>query len=186
MSAPGNAITRSDLALGRDEAEAALQRFVVGHFATVDAAGDPYLVPNLYVYEAGLIRLHTAASGHFRHNMEARPRACFEAAEMGEVYPYGEFACDSSASYISVVARGSVRIETDRAAKSRFFDCFLAKSADPAWEQPGSFYPRIDRVTVYCLTLEQISGKRILLPLLAAQWPAVNRTKSPGAVPPSR
>jgi uncharacterized protein len=186
MSAPAGQVRRADREIGRDEVDEALRRLKVGHFASVGADGEPYVVPNLFVYERGKIHLHTASDGHFRRNVAAQPRLCFEAAEMGEVYPYGEFRCDLSTSYVSVIGFGAVRIETDPAEKARFFDRFVAKYADPRWDQPKSFYPRLDQVTVYCLTLERVTGKRLLLPPLAEQWPALNRTKSPGAKAPGK
>ena len=113
-----------------------LERTAVAHFATVIANGDPYVVPNLFVYADGQIFSHTSPAGHFRSNIEARPRVCFEAAEIGTVFPYGEFECDSSVSYVSVIGFGSIRIEQDRTAKIRFFDRLMAKYSDPALERP--------------------------------------------------
>jgi len=183
MSAPAGQVRRRDREIGRDDIDAALRRLKLGHFASAGADGEPYVIPNLFVYDDGRIHFHTALAGHFRRNVEVRPRLCFEAAEMGAVYPYGEFACDLTTSYVSVIGVGAVRIATEASEKQHFFDRFVAKYADPAWDQPKSFYPRLDQVTVYCLTLERVTGKQLLLPPLAEQWPAVNRTKSPGAKP---
>jgi len=177
------ALRRADRAMSRAEIDALLERARVAHFATVGADGDPYVVPNLFVYADGKVFLHTARAGHFLRNLEYRPRLCFEIAEPGEVFPYGEFACDTSTSYASVIGIGSVTIETEAAAKSRFFDRFLAKYADPRWQRPASFYPRLEQVTVYRVLPERLTGKRSPLPVPAEQWPAQNRTKSPGAVP---
>jgi hypothetical protein len=38
---------------------------------------------------------------------------------------------------------------------------------------------------MYALTIERITGKHQPLPMVSEQWPAKNRTKSPGAVPPA-
>jgi nitroimidazol reductase NimA-like FMN-containing flavoprotein (pyridoxamine 5'-phosphate oxidase superfamily) len=180
-------VRRQDKAMSRDEVEDFLHQVRLGHFGTVGGDGAPYVVPNLFVFAEGRIWLHTTGdpAGHFRRNVEHAPRTCFEAAEIGQVYPYGEFACDISASYTSVVAFGLVRIEPDPAEKARFFDRFLAKYADPAWQQPAGFYPRLGEVTVYSMSLDEVTGKRGALPPLAEQWPAQNRTRSPGAKPPS-
>jgi nitroimidazol reductase NimA-like FMN-containing flavoprotein (pyridoxamine 5'-phosphate oxidase superfamily) len=85
-----------------------------------------------------------------------------------------------------VIAFGSVRIEADPAKKALFFDRFMAKYADPAWERPKSFYPRLEAVTVYCIEVEQLTGKKGAMPALDEQWPAKNKTLSPQAVPPDR
>ena len=180
-------LRRADKQMSSAEAEEVLARAKLAHFGTVDAGGDPYVVPNLFVYVDGRIYLHTAsASGHFRTNVERSNRVCVETAELGQVFPYGTFECDTSASYVSVVAFGTIRIEDDPAEKARFFDRFMAKYADPAWDRPKSFYPRLNDVTVYCIEPERITGKKGPLLPVAEQWPAQNRTKSPGAVPPPR
>jgi hypothetical protein len=180
-------VRRKDKELSQQEAEALLSRAALLHFATVGADGQPYVVPNLFVYAEGKIYLHTAAaSGHFKQNVMHNPRISFETAEMGEVFPYGEFECDTTVSYASVVGFGSVRIEASREAKALFFDRFMAKYADPKWQQdrPKGFYPRLDEVTVYMIEPERLTGKKGPLPGLSDQWPAKNMTKSPGAKPP--
>jgi uncharacterized protein len=177
-------VRRADKEMSEAEAQDFLRRAPVAHFATVGAGGEPYVVPNLFVYAEGTIFLHTALAGHFRDNVERDPRVAFEAAEMGEVYPYGAFTCDTSVSYASIVGFGAIRILPEPAEKARFFDRFLEKYADPAWNHPKSFYPRLDQVTVYAIRPERITGKRTPLPPLAERWPAKNRTKSPGAKAP--
>jgi nitroimidazol reductase NimA-like FMN-containing flavoprotein (pyridoxamine 5'-phosphate oxidase superfamily) len=177
-------IRRQDKAMSRQDVDRFLEQTAVAHFATVSANGDPYVVPNLFIYTERKIFCHTSLGGHFRSNIEARPRVAFEAAEMGTVFPYGEFECDSSASYTSVVGFGSIRIEQDRAAKIQFFDRFMAKYSDPKLNRPKSFYPRLDHITLYALAIEAITGKHQPLPMTGELWPALNRTKSPGATPP--
>lgn len=184
MAVSQGTLRRQDKMLSRAAADRFLNQAAMAHFATVSASGDPYVVPNLFIYADGKIFSHTAVAGHFHSNIEARPRACFEAAEIGTVFPYGEFECDSSVSYVSVVGFGPVRIEEDRAAKIRFFDRLLAKYSDPKLDRPKGFYPRLDQITMYELTVEQLTGKHQPLPMVSEQWPAVNRTKTPAAVPP--
>jgi uncharacterized protein len=176
-------LRRQDKLMDRDATDRFLERTAFAHFATVSANGDPYVVPNLFVYADGKIFSHTSLAGHFRSNIEARPRVCFEAAEIGTVFPYGEFECDSSVSYVSVVGFGSIRIEEDRTPKILFFDRLMAKYSDPKLDRPKSFYPRLDQITMYALTIEHITGKHQPLPVVSEQWPTVNRTKTPGAVP---
>jgi uncharacterized protein len=175
-------VRRKDKEMSRVDVDRFLGEAALAHFATMSANGDPYVVPNLFVYADGLIYLHTSLGGHFRDNVEARPRISFEAAEMGTVFPYGEFECDSSVSFTSVVGFGAVRIDADPAGKARFFDRLMAKYADPKWQRPKSFYPRLDMVTVYAIEIERVTGKRGPLLAVGDQWPARNLTKSPGAV----
>lgn len=177
-------VRRKDKEMPEAEARDMLARAKLAHFATVGASGDPYVVPNLFVYAEGCIFLHTAAGGHFRRNVDHSRRISVEIAEMGAIFPYGEFECDTSASYASVVVLGNVGIVAEPEAKATFFDRFMAKYADPAWQRPKGFYPRLDQVTVYRVAIERITGKKGPLPGPQGQWPAVNLTKSPGAVPP--
>jgi uncharacterized protein len=177
-------IRRADRAMTASEVEAFLHRAAVAHFATVGAESEPYVVPNLFVYAEGMIYLHTATAGHFRSNVERASRICFDAAEMGEAFPYGGYACDTTTSYASIVGFGSIAIMSADDDKARFFDRFMAKYADPTWGQPASFYPRLADVTVYCISPERITGKHIALPPLGERWPARNRTRSPDAVAP--
>lgn len=179
-------VRRKDKLMDRRAIDLFLERAAFAHFATVSANKDPYVVPNLFVYADGKVYLHTTLTGHFRSNVETNSRVCFEAAEMGTVFPYGEFECDSSVSYISVVGFGTITIVEDRAAKTLFFDRFMAKYSDPKLSRPKSFYPRLDQITHYAVTIESVTGKHTPLPAVGEQWPAVNRTRSPGVMPPGR
>lgn len=180
------AVRRKDKELSRAEIDRFLNEAAFAHFGTVSANSDPYVVPNLFVYADGLIHLHTSLDGHFRDNIAARPRISFEVSEMGTVYPYGEFECDTTVSYTSVIGFGTVRIDSDPAGKARFFDRLMAKYADPKWQRAKSFYPRLDMVTVYAIAIERVTGKRGPLLAVGDQWPAKNMTKSPGVVAPGK
>lgn len=176
---------RTDKIMAEVDALALLRRARLAHFATVGADGMPYAVPNLFVFADGLIFTHTSqASGHFRRNVEQNPRISVAVTEMGEVYPYGATACDTTASYASVVVFGQVRIEEDPAAKALFFDRLLEKYGDPGWARPAGFYPRLGDTAVYAIAPARITGKAGALPPVAERWPARNATRSPGAVPP--
>jgi nitroimidazol reductase NimA-like FMN-containing flavoprotein (pyridoxamine 5'-phosphate oxidase superfamily) len=182
MSAP--ALRREDRVLGDAEARELIARAYCGRIATLSDDGWPYIVPLLHVLSGDEIGLHnTAARGHLRLNVERDPRACFEVDEPVKVFDYGRFECDSGLAYRSAIAHGRVRIVDDRAAKIRFFDALLAKYGTGVPGRPKSFYPRLDEVTVYALTVERLTGKQCPLPPPAEQWPALDRTKSPNAQP---
>ena len=92
--------------------------------------------------------------------------------------------CDTSVSYTSVIAFGRIRIVDDRDLKIRFFEDLMRKYSDTSLGRPQGFFPRLDEVTVYAVTVERITGKETALPARAEQWPARDRTKSPHATPP--
>src|SRR5215470_1611777 len=177
-------VRRIDKLMTEERARAALAAGFCGRLATVGADGWPYVVPLLYVWMDGEIWVHnTQARGHLRTNVEHATRVCFEIDEPGEVFAYGRFECDTSVAYRSVVAFGRIRVVDDVSQKSRFFDALMAKYADPGRARPRGFYPRLDEVTVYAIAVERVTGKETLLPATPNRWPAVDATKSPGAVP---
>jgi nitroimidazol reductase NimA-like FMN-containing flavoprotein (pyridoxamine 5'-phosphate oxidase superfamily) len=97
------------------------------------------------------------------------------------VFAYGRFECDSTVEYRSVIVFGSIRVVEDLATRQRFFDALMAKYAQKDWNRPKGFYPRIDQITLYAITVERISGKETPLPAVPQRWPAADHTKSPNA-----
>ncbi len=155
-----------------------------GRLATVGPDGWPYIVPLLYVWINGEIWVHnTRARGHFRANIDHEPRVCFELDDPGDVFPYGRYECDTSVAYRSVVAFGRIRVVEDRQQKEAFFDALMGKYGNTSWVRPKSFFPRLDQVTVYAIAIERMTGKETPLPSMENQWPTVDNTKSPDAVP---
>lgn len=177
-------VRRKDKLMPEDTARALLQRGYVGRVATVDADGQPYVTPLLYVLMDGRIYVHNSrARGHFRQNVEDNARVCFEVDEPGEVFAYGRFECDSSIAYDSVVVFGSIAIVDDAATKQRFCEELMRKYA-PGSGRPEGFFPRLDQITVYVIDIERMTGKTTPLPAEGDRWPAADHTKSPGAIAP--
>src|SRR6185369_16524199 len=126
-----------------------------------------------------------SARGHLRSNVEANSRVCFEIDAPEEVFDYGRFECDSGLAYQSVVLFGTIRIVDDLAHKQRFCEVLMEKYGKPDTIRPKGFFPRIDAITVYAVTVERITGKETAMPPLSEQWPAKDRTKTPNASLPS-
>jgi len=61
----------------------------------------------------------------------------------------------------------------------------LDKYARHVTGRPKSFFPRLDLIAVYAMTVERITGKEATLPAVGEQWPSRDRTKTPNAVPPT-
>src|SRR3954469_20933014 len=158
-------LRRADRQLTEADSWALLQRAWCTRVATVSADGWPYVTPLLHIVHDGAIWLHTtAAPGHFRQNVEATGRASAVCDEPGEVFAYGRFECDTGLAYSSVIAFGTIAVVEDDARRSAFFDALMARHADPAWERPASFYPRLGQVTVYRMAVERLTGKCTPLP----------------------
>lgn len=167
--------------------DALLSTGYCGHLATISPDGSPYVCPLLYVWFDGQVwLLNTSAHGHLQNNVRHDPRVCFEGSVPGQVFAYGRYECDTSIEYQSIVLFGRAAIIGDRTRKSLFFDALMAKYDGNDSTRPKSFYPRLDAVTVYALTVERITGKEQRLPSTDAQWPAADNTMSPEALPPNR
>jgi nitroimidazol reductase NimA-like FMN-containing flavoprotein (pyridoxamine 5'-phosphate oxidase superfamily) len=143
-----------------DDARTFLQQQKVAHAATVDAAGWPYVIPLIYIYEGGEhLYVHTGDyGGHFQRNIESQPRMCIEVAAMGPVHRGRPFACNSALVYTSVIVFGTVRILSDSSRKAWFFDRVLEKYGESDWTfEPG--YPHLHRIELYEQQIELITGK---------------------------
>ena len=184
MSSPPQ-VRRTDKLMTDAKIGELLSTSYCGRLATVGADGSPYICPLLYVWKDGQVWLHnTSAMGHLQTNVRHESRVCFEIDTPGTVFPYGRFQCDTSVEYQSVVVFGRISIVEDWALKTAFFDALMAKYYDNDPTRPQGFYPRLDAVVVYLLTVERITGKATPLPAVNAQWPAADHTKSPDAVAP--
>ena len=180
MSTP--VLRRADRAMTAERSLEILVAGFSGRLATTGADGYPYCIPLLHIWMDGELYLHTgSARGHLRSNVEVNSRVCFEVDEPDEVFDYGRFECDSGLAYQSVVLFGIIRIVDDKAQKQRFCEALMSKYGKPDTVRPKGFFPRIDAITVYAVTVERITGKGHALPPLSEQWPAKDRTKTPNA-----
>ena len=75
-------------------------------------------------------------------------------------------------------------IVNQRQRKQRFCEELMARYGKSGTVRPKSFFPRIDAITVYAITVERITGKEQALPPISEQWPAKDRTKTPEAQAP--
>jgi len=182
MSAPN--LRRADMAMTDADMLRALEGGFAGRLATVSEDGYPYCVPLLYIWADQQVFLHgTSAPGHLQSNLRREPRACFELDEPDQVFDYGRFECDSGLAYRSVILFGRVHIADDRATKQWFCEKLMEKYGKPNSIRPKNFFPRLDIITVYRMTVERMTGKQRLLPPLSEQWPAKDFTRTPNARP---
>jgi hypothetical protein len=148
----------------------------------VGADGAPYCTPFLYVWMDGRLYIHSSsARGHFRTNVDREPRVCFQLDEQEGVFDYGRFECDSGLAYRSVILFGRIRIADDHETKQWFCEKLMEKYGKPDSIRPKNFFPRLDVITVYAMTVERMTGKQRLLPPLSEQWPAKDFTRTPHA-----
>src|SRR5580704_17561737 len=177
-------VRRADKVMSEQRSLETLKRGFSGRLATVGEDGYPYCVPLLYLWIDGQVYVHTtSARGHLRANVEREPRVCFEIDEPDEVFDYGRFECDSGLAYRSVILFGKIRIAEDTATKQWFCERLMEKYGKPNSIRPKNFFPRLDIITVYEMTVERMTGKECILPELSAQWPAKDHTRTPHARP---
>jgi uncharacterized protein len=182
MSAPS--LRRADMAMTNEQILQALERGFVGRLATVSEDGYPYCVPLLYIWANNRVFLHgTSARGHLQTNVRREPRVCFELDEPDQVFDYGRFECDTGLAYRSVILFGRICIAEDTATRQWFCERLMEKYGKPNSIRPKNFFPRIDMITVYALSVERMTGKERLLPEPSEQWPAKDRTRTPNAAP---
>lgn len=178
---------RADRMMTEDRARQLLERGYCGRLGTAGTSGWPYVVPFLYVWMDGQVYVHQArVRGHLADSLAANPRVCFEIDEPSDVFAYGRYECDTGLAYVSVITFGTVRIVEAQEEKRRFFVALMHKYGDPSLQRPPAFFPRLDEVVVYAIAIDRLTGKEQALPEVSQRWPALDRTKSPGAIPPAR
>jgi nitroimidazol reductase NimA-like FMN-containing flavoprotein (pyridoxamine 5'-phosphate oxidase superfamily) len=140
-----------------------LREQYVARVGTCDAAGWPYVVALMYVYESGdRLYLHTGPHhGHFLANIHQNPKICIHVGESGPLQRGKPSPCDSALVYKSAVAFGSVQVFETSAAndkKAWFFDRLMERLKEPlsAYE---TGYTALDRIILYEVTLEIVTGK---------------------------
>lgn len=181
-SAPG--MRRHDLMMSEEQTLHALEHGFSGWLATVGQDNVPYCTPMLYVCMDSKVYLHsTRAKGLFRNNIDSHAKVCFGVDEPDQVYAYGRYECDSALAYQSVILNGEIEVIEDPEIKQRFCERLMAKYGKPDWGRPNGFFPRINQIAVYAISIQRLTGKKIELPGVSQQWPAIDRTKTPNANP---
>ena len=115
-----------------------------------------------------------------------RIRASAFVDEPGDAFAYGRYECDTGLAYGSVIAFGTVHIVEEPEEKTRFCVELMRKYGDSDWQRPKEFFPRLGDITVYAITIDRLTGKQPAQPEVSQRWPALDRTKSPNAILPTR
>src|SRR5580700_2427454 len=105
-------MVRSDRQMSDKDTREFLRANAIAHVGTSDASGWPYVVPLMYVYEAGnLLYLHTGPhQGHFLANIRENPRICIQVNETGSLQRGQPSPCNSALVYKSAIAYGMVNV----------------------------------------------------------------------------
>ncbi len=135
-----------------------LARETVGHLATFDPSGYPYIVPLNYVYYQGKIYFHCALEGRKLDNLAANNRVCFEVSRVDKKV-FAPLPCKCSTRYTSALVFGTAGIVTNLERKMEVLTALTATYAE------GQPFPSIDaaasaRVNLVEITIDSIHGKR--------------------------
>lgn len=150
--------------LTRDEAwiRAFLKEAQVGHIATSDG-NQPFVTPSTFWFdeEHHQIAFHSNIAGRLRSNIEANPKVCLEASELGKLLP-SNVALEFSLQYRSVMVYGTARLVADPAEARRLLYGLITKYFPKM--QAGREYREITdkelrATSVYAIAIESWSGK---------------------------
>lgn len=134
-----------------------MNKQLVGHLATQNADGFPYVVPVHFVFAGNEIYIHGLNAGQKLANIRANDKVCFEVDEMDSLI-LDENACDVNTKYQSVVAFGKATLVDDVAGKIAALDKIVAKYTP---QLAGQQYPEnmLKGTGVIRITVESITGK---------------------------
>ena len=148
----------------RDDAwiRAFLHEAKVAHIASVHD-GQPFLNPTTFWFDEASHRIifHSNLAGRVRSNIEANPRVCFEASELGKLLP-SNVALEFSLQYRSVIVFGNAQLimEAEEARRALYG---LIHKYFPEMSPGKEFRPITDkelkRTSVYAIQIEAWSGK---------------------------
>ena len=144
--------------LTREETIDLLTQETIGHLATFDATGYPYIVPLNYVYYQGKIYFHCAHEGRKLDNLAANNRVCFEVSRIDRKV-FAPLPCKCSTRYTSALVFGTAGMVEDSARKMEVLNALTETYA------AGRAFPPVEpesaaRCTVVEITIDLLEGKR--------------------------
>lgn len=134
----------------------------VGHIAS-SRDGQPFLNPSTFWFDESnhQVIFHSNVAGRIRSNIEANPKVCFEASELGKMLP-SNVALEFSLQFRSVVVFGTARLITDPAEARRVLYGLIQKYF-PTMKAGHEFREITDKelrsTSVYAIQIEEWSGK---------------------------
>jgi len=144
--------------LNRKEAIDFLARETIGHLATFDPTGYPYITPLNYVYYQGKIYFHCGNEGRKLNNLTANNRVCFEVSRVDRKV-FAPLPCKCSTRYTSALVFGTAGIVAEPERKMEVLHALTETYA------AGRLFPPVEaasatRCTVVEITIDSIEGKR--------------------------
>lgn len=137
--------------------QALLETQQVGHIATVNSDGSPYVLPVHFVYFDGKIFVHGLPKGQKIENIAADPRVSFCVEKMNG-FILDKVPCNVNTAYQSVVIRGTARMLSDLSQKSQVLRHIVEKYT-PTLSMSKVPEAAIRGTGVIEITVEEWTGK---------------------------
>lgn len=146
---------RQDLVLDREAALSIIDEIQFAVLCLYDSEHRPYGVPLEYVRRENALYFHGAKEGRKVSAMQANPWGCAVIIGDNEIVPerFGR-------KYQSVIVEGSITLLDDPAVKRQVMT-WVVERKSPAYLERGQkvIEKMLDRVLIYKMTMEIISGK---------------------------
>ena len=146
---------RLDLVLSQEEAIAIVDENQFAVLCLNDPAGRPYGLPMDYVRQGNSLYFHGSKEGRKVNSMKATPWACAVIIGENEIVPnkFGR-------KYKSVIVEGGIEL-IDEPEFKRQVMTWVVKRKSPDYFEKGLTVIKkmLDRVLVYKMNMETISGK---------------------------
>lgn len=140
--------------------EKLLNKQQIGHFATVNEDGRPYVTPMHYAYLNGKIYMHGLPLGQKLDNLKKNPCVGFEVQKCGKfkLARNPKTACNVNTEYESVIITGTAEVIQDFDIKEAALWAIVKKYV-PELETLPMPANAIKGVAVIEITIEAMTGK---------------------------
>ena len=146
---------RLDLVLSQEEAIAIVDENQFAVLCLNDPAGRPYGLPMDYVRQGNSLYFHGSKEGRKVNSMKATPWACAVIIGENEIVPnkFGR-------KYKSVIVEGGIELIDEPEFKRKVMTWVVKRKSPDYFEKGLTVIEKmLDRVLVYKMNMETISGK---------------------------
>ena len=146
---------RLDLVLSQEEAIAIVDENQFAVLCLNDPAGRPYGLPMDYVRQGNSLYFHGSKEGRKVNSMKATPWACAVIIGENEIVPnkFGR-------KYKSVIVEGGIELIDEPEFKRQVMTWVVKRKSSDYFEKGLTVIEKmLDRVLVYKMNMETISGK---------------------------
>ena len=146
---------RLDLVLSQEEALAIVDENQYAVLCLNDPAGRPYGLPMDYVRQGNSLYFHGSKEGRKVNSMKATPWACAVIIGENEIVPH-----KFGRQYKSVIVEGTIELIDEPEIKRQVMTWVVKRKSPDHFEKGQMVIEKmLDRVLVYKMNMETISGK---------------------------